>query len=119
MLERLFTYGSLMPGGQYAHLLAAAGDNWQPATVTGFIDANGWGHSVGFPALVLDASGAPIAGMVLTSATLHSLWPQLDAFEGVAYERIATEVTLGTGERVAAYIYSLHHSLHCDSVARN
>lgn len=111
MPDRLFTYGSLKPGGQYAHLLSAAGDDWQPATVTGFIDANGWGHSVGYPALILHAAGSPIAGMLLTSPALDVLWPTLDEFEGSAYHRTFTDVQLADGTVVKACVYELHASL--------
>lgn len=111
MNERLFTYGSLQPGGQYAHLLSTAGDDWQPATVTGFIDPDGWGHSIGYPALILHADGVPIPGMLITSSTLHELWPELDDFEGNAYQRVITNVTLADGTLVPAFLYTLHENL--------
>lgn len=111
MKERLFTYGSLQPGGQYAHLLIPAGDDWQPAMVTGFIDPDGWGHSVGYPALILHAVGRPIPGMLITSSKLHKLWPALDDFEGEAYQRVSTMVTLADGTQVTAFLYTLHENL--------
>lgn len=114
MPERLFTYGSLQPGGQYAHLLSAAGNDWQPATVTGFVDRDGWGHSVGYPALILHARGKQIPGKVITSSTLQKLWPQLDDFEGHAYQRIKTTISLADGSQVEAYIYCLHKALQIE-----
>ncbi len=111
MIERLFTYGSLQPGGQYAHLLTPAGDDWQPATATGFVEANGWGHSVGYPALIIHADGRPVRGQLLSSHTLHELWSMLDEFESQAYQRTITTVLLTDGSEVAAYIYTLHSSL--------
>lgn len=111
MIERLFTYGSLQPGGQYAHLLSSAGADWQPATVTGFIDPDGWGHSVGYPALILHADGVQIPGMLITSSTLQPLWPALDDFEGEAYQRVSTTVTLADGKQESAFLYALHENL--------
>jgi len=111
MLERLFTYGSLMPGKQYAHLLAEAAGEWQPATITALFDANGWGHSVGYPALIINDSGTVIEGMLLTSSLLHRLWPSLDEYEGDAYQRIVTKVSLADGSQVDAYVYELHKDL--------
>lgn len=111
MLERLFTYGSLQPGGQYVHLLAPAGADWQPATATGFVEANGWGHSIGYPALIIHADGKPVHGQLLSSYTLHELWSLLDEFEGEAYQRTITTVSLADGSEVAAYVYTLHSTL--------
>jgi len=111
MLERLFTYGSLQPGGQFAHLLTPAGEDWQPATVTGFVEANGWGHSVGYPALIIHANGNSVQGQLLSSDTLHELWTMLDDFEGHAYQRTIAMVALANGSKVSAYVYTLHSSL--------
>jgi gamma-glutamylcyclotransferase (GGCT)/AIG2-like uncharacterized protein YtfP len=105
---RLFTYGSLMPGREYAHLLEPAAGTWQPASVRGFIDANGWGHSVGFPAVILDDTGTEIPGMLLTSGVLPSLWASLDEYEGAAYQRSITQATLPDGIKVETFIYTLH-----------
>ena len=111
MVERLFTYGSLMPGREYAHLLAEAGDDWQEASLTGFVDSDGWGHSVGYPALLVHEAGFKISGMVVTSGNLHKLWPLLDDFEGPAYQRTTTEVVLANGARVIAFVYELNTAL--------
>jgi len=114
MPDRLFTYGSLMPGKQYAHLLAAAPGEWLPATVNGYVDTNGWGHSVGYPALILHEDAPPVSGMLLTSSELHKLWPQLDEYEGDAYQRVLAEVNLSDGAQVTAFVYELHQRLQVD-----
>lgn len=111
MLQRLFTYGSLMPGKAYAHLLEPAGGDWQAASVQGFIEANGWGHSIGYPALILSDTGPLVPGMLLSSRSLLPLWPQLDEYEGIAYRRIETTVRLKDGNSVTAFVYELHPSL--------
>lgn len=111
MLEHLFTYGSLQPGREYAHLLQTANGLWQPATVTGFVDANGWQHSIGYPALILHEDGQTIQGMLLSSDRLHELWSMLDEFEGDAYERVTGEVTTRFGEIIHANLYQLHRRL--------
>lgn len=111
MIERLFAYGSLQPGGQYAHLLAPAGEDWQPATATGFVESNGWGHSDGYPALIVHKDGNPVRGQLLTSNTLHELWSMLDEFEGEAYQRTVNTVALADGRQVPAHVYTLHSTL--------
>ena len=107
-----------MPGGQYAHLLDKAGNDWQPASVTGFFDVNGWGHSVGYPALLLHPQGTTITGMLLTSRTLQTLWSELDEFEGAAYLRRQATVTCKDGSQTTAAVYELHPDLHAAVLAQ-
>lgn len=118
MPPRLFTYGSLMPGRAYAHLLDPAPGEWEVASVNGFIDQNGWGHSTGFPAVILSEAGASIPGMLLTSERLPLLWPQLDDYEGDAYQRIRTRVMRSDGSYVDAFVYTLHADLQQDTYYR-
>ena len=106
-VQRLFIYGSLQPGGPNEHLLTAIGGEWEPAFVTGKLVGRGWGATMGYPGLVLDAAGTKVHGQVFSSSKLNASWDYLDEFEGDEYNRVITEVTLDSGERVQAYVYVL------------
>ena len=67
------------------------------------VDA-GWGASVGYPALVLQADGPAIDVEVFESADLPDHWARLDDFEGDGYQRVVTTVRTPTGE-MDAFIY--------------
>ncbi|MEM7048437.1 MAG: gamma-glutamylcyclotransferase family protein [Acidobacteriota bacterium] len=108
--SRLFVYGTLAPGRRNQHQLTALGGDWQPAEVRGTLHAAGWGATYGYPALILDPAGDPVSGFVLTSDKLADHWERLDAFEGEAYERVATRVRLDDGQTVEAFVYVLRPS---------
>ena len=103
---RLAVYGSLAPGKPNAHKLAGLNGTWRKGTVRGRLVEEGWGASIGFPALVLDAAGPEVAVDLLESAALVDHWPTLDAFEGAGYRRAVTTVN-ASGETFAACIYVL------------
>ena len=42
---------------------------------------------------------------MLTSDALAEAWDRLDEFEGPAYERVLTQVTLSSGVLVDAWLY--------------
>ncbi len=106
-MQRLFVYGSLQPGGPNDHILAAIDGVWTPAFVTGALVEGGWGASLGYPGLVLDAAGPKVHGQVFSSSKLDANWDYLDELEGEEYDRVITEVTLGTGAQVPAHMYVL------------
>ena len=107
MMERLFIYGSLQPGGPNEHVLAAIGGKWEPATVRGNLIEAGWGARMGYPGLVIDGSGRDIRGYIFTSPNLNAEWARLDEFEGKEYERIVALATLLGGEQVQVHVYVL------------
>jgi len=106
-VDRLFTHGSLQPGGPNQQILAALEGEWQEASVTGRLVEEDWGAEIGYPALALEEMGDPVAGWVFTSAELGEHWSRLDDFEGQGYRRVAAHVTLSDGEVVAAHVYVL------------
>jgi gamma-glutamylcyclotransferase (GGCT)/AIG2-like uncharacterized protein YtfP len=107
MPHRLFVYGTLAPGRSNAHVLAPIPGEWEPATVTGTLVAEGWGAAAGYPGIVLDEHGAEVAGFLFSSDALAEHWRRLDAFEGEGYERVLTTATRRDGIAVEAYVYAL------------
>jgi gamma-glutamylcyclotransferase (GGCT)/AIG2-like uncharacterized protein YtfP len=104
--DRLAIYGSLAPGRPNHHEVAGLRGPWITGTVHGRLVQAGWGASLGYPALVLDADGSAIDVHVLESEDLPAHWSRLDRFEGPGYERVLTTVSTATG-RVEAYVYVL------------
>jgi gamma-glutamylcyclotransferase (GGCT)/AIG2-like uncharacterized protein YtfP len=107
VLDRLFVYGSLRPGGPNEHVLNAYSGTWEPASVTGALINKGWGADLGFPGIILDEKGSEIEGYIFTPAKLSSFWATLDEFEGEAYLRTLTKVKLKNGNLVDAYVYTI------------
>ncbi|MEL6223067.1 MAG: gamma-glutamylcyclotransferase [Cyanobacteria bacterium J06626_14] len=106
-MDKLFTYGSLQPGGPNEHVLTTLGGEWSPATIKGNLVEAGWGAQMGYPGLVIDADGNDVHGHVFTSSRLSAKWVDLDEFEGEQYERVTASVTLLSGKHVQAYVYVL------------
>ncbi len=107
MLDRLFVYGSLQPGGDNAHILSDLSGHWEPGVVHGTLMSEGWGADLGYPGIVLDDNGPRVAGFVFSSVELGTAWKMLDEFEGQEYERQSVSVELQSGGRVMANIYAL------------
>lgn len=108
MTERLFVYGTLCPGRPNAHLLENIGGSFSKATVRGTLHDQGWGATMGYPAVKLNPEGDIVNGYVFQSDKLQQHWPTLDEFEGEAYKRITTSALLENGETVSAWLYSLN-----------
>jgi gamma-glutamylcyclotransferase (GGCT)/AIG2-like uncharacterized protein YtfP len=107
MIQRLFVYGTLMPGGPNERVLSGIEGSWEPASVTGILLEEGWGAEMGYPGIVLNEHGNEIQGFLLSSEKLSEHWTRLDEFEGKAYERVLTVVNLKDNRTVNAFIYAL------------
>ena len=105
--ERLFVYGTLVPGGPNEHILKEIGGTFTPATVRGRLVEAGWGATMGYPGIVFDDETQRVEGVVLESGNLAAHWDKLDAFEGPGYERVSRLATLADGTEVTAYVYAL------------
>ena len=88
----LAVYGSLAPGRENHHVVAPLGGEWTEGVVEGDFAAEGWGATLGYPALRPRVGGAAVSVHVLNSPALAAAWPALDAFEGVEYRRILVPV---------------------------
>ena len=111
MTDRLFAYGTLVPGRANEHVLADVSGTWQPATVKGTLFEEGWGAAAGYPGVVLDEIGGEVDGYVLTAEYLATHWGRLDEFEGDGYARVITSAELGDGTVVEAHIYALNRNV--------
>lgn len=110
MIQRLFVYGPLGPGRPNQHILLDIGGTFEPASVSGILHSEGWGAAMGYPAIELADGGETVSGFLFSSETLSAHWSRLDEFEGEAYKRVLTRVTLEDGSTTEAYIYELKQS---------
>ena len=107
MTDNLFVYGTLCPGKPNAHILTDIGGEFVSASVKGSLHQEGWGATMGYPAIRLDDNAEPVAGFVFQSPQLSQHWQALDDFEGSAYRRVSTPVRLENGEQIQAWVYTL------------
>lgn len=107
---RLATYGSLAPGRTNHHELDGLVGVWSEGVVRGQLVQDGWGATIGYPAIVLDPDGPVVAIWVFDSPDLSHHWNRLDAFEGPGYERVVVSVDTPDGDS-EAYIYALRQPL--------
>lgn len=105
--RRLAVYGSLAPGKENHHVVADLAGSWEEGFVRGVLHPEGWGATMGYPALRWDPGGERIAVHLLTSDDLPGAWPRLDRFEGPAYRRIWIPVERPGKEPVVANLYAL------------
>ena len=104
--RRLAVYGTLQPGAGNHHELDGLQGGWTRGVVRGKLYPNGHGAAAGYPGLVVDDAGEPVAVQVLESEDLPQHWERLDAFEGLGYRRIVVPVETGGGT-VEACLYAL------------
>jgi Gamma-glutamyl cyclotransferase, AIG2-like len=79
---RLIVYGSLAPGEVNAFMLAGLPGEWRPCCIRGHL-----GAYLGFKSFRYDPRGLEHPAWLLVSAALPRIIPELDDFEGEAYER--------------------------------
>ena len=102
----LFIYGTLAPGRPNHHHMSMIEGRWEPAWLRGSLHAQGWGASLGYPAITPDPSADEVEGFLFRGA-LAAHWQRLDAFEGEAYERRVVTVRLADGTNIDAFVYAL------------
>lgn len=107
MIQRLFVYGTLLPGRANAHILAPISGHWQPASVRGHLHPQGWGATLGYPAIVPDVDAPVVHGQLFSAPALDAHWARIDAFEGEGYCRVLAPVRLADGSSVDAWLYAL------------
>lgn len=105
MTARLFVHGTLALGHPDQHALADVPRTW--ATVTGHLHRENRSADMGYPCLIPDERGEPLAGFIFSSRELDAHPPRLDAFEGPGYRRIIAATHLDDGTEVPAPVYAL------------
>jgi gamma-glutamylcyclotransferase (GGCT)/AIG2-like uncharacterized protein YtfP len=103
---RLATYGTLAPGRANHGQLSDLHGRWLAGHVRGVLVDAGWGATLGYPGLILDADGPMVEVQVFESEELVREWSRLDAFEGPGYRRVPIEVSTADGP-ASASIYVL------------
>lgn len=84
--RRLVAYGTLGPGGPNHGLVAHVQGQWREVVIAGQI-----GTVDGLPAFRRVSDGPAQSVDLFESVDLPDLWPELDAFEGLRYQRILIE----------------------------
>lgn len=97
--ERLIVYGTLVPGGQYHHLLADMAATWEKCLIQGSL-----GSYQGYPSFKWNPAGESYPAWLVTSPLLPAKFRELDDFEGRAYTRRLIPAQVGS-RLVIAYIY--------------
>lgn len=97
--QRLIVYGTLAPGEVNYFLLAGMGGTWERCVIKGSM-----GQWYGFKAFRWDPEGEEHPAWLLTSPGLPEKFPELDAFEGEAYQRTIIPAQVGS-RRALAHIY--------------
>jgi gamma-glutamylcyclotransferase (GGCT)/AIG2-like uncharacterized protein YtfP len=103
--HRLIVYGSLRPGRENHHHLAAVPGAWRPGWITGVLHDRGWGAGMGYPALEWSPTAGPVEADLFTSTHLGAHWQRLDRFEGADYERIVAPFYDETGVVALGNVY--------------
>jgi len=102
--HRLATYGTLAPGRANHHQLDGLAGSWREGITRGHLVPEGWGASLGYPALIRDPAGEAVPVHLFESADLPAHWVRLDEFEGPGYRRVMATIELAEGA-VDAWIY--------------
>ena len=96
---KLIVYGSLAPGGVNAFMLAGLVGEWHPCRIRGRM-----GAYQGFKSFRYDPQGPEHPAWLFSSADLPRIIPELDDFEGEAYERRIIPARVN-GRWVMAQVY--------------
>ncbi|MDA0790510.1 MAG: gamma-glutamylcyclotransferase [Proteobacteria bacterium] len=110
MTERLFVYGTLMPGRCNENYLAAIPGAWMKGFVRGIHFPEGYGATAGYPVLVPANDAPPVPGFIFEADFTDAHWQTLDDFETDAYERRLLPVVTGDGTQLNAYVYVLNRA---------
>jgi hypothetical protein len=101
---RLIVYGSLAPGGVNAFMLAGLVGGGDPCRIRGRM-----GAYLGFKSFRYDPQGREHPAWLFSSADLPRIIPELDDFEGEAYERRIIPARV-SGRWVMAQVYAGKYS---------
>jgi gamma-glutamylcyclotransferase (GGCT)/AIG2-like uncharacterized protein YtfP len=103
VLDRLFVYGTMRKGQTARSLIANQITRCEPASTAGEIYA----FPMGYPGFCEGDGRGQVHGEVLWLTDLAATFGLLDAYEGADFARVIKQVTLGTGEELWTWIYTL------------
>ena len=106
-MQRLFVYGTLVPGQANHKVLEPLQGSWEAATLRGILLQEGWGAAMGCPGIIPTEEGEDVKGFVFSSEHLQDYWPKLDEFEGEGYDRTLVKIQVPGKGDVEAYVYAL------------
>lgn len=87
--SKLAIYGSLAPGRENEHVLAAIGGSWRDGfSIAGTREEKGWGSALGYPGVHWGVGDGVVDVLLFESDALPRHWTDLDAFEGDEYARL-------------------------------
>jgi gamma-glutamylcyclotransferase (GGCT)/AIG2-like uncharacterized protein YtfP len=109
--QQLIVYGSLAPGGPSHGILADLQGDWVKGYVTGELLERGWSAAMSYPALKWCPEGGKIEAFLFVSEELPRLWPRLDDFEGLEYQRIWVPFWTPDGEVSVGNVYAMESDL--------
>lgn len=90
--RHLAVYGSLAPGKENHHVLAGLRGSWSEGYVEGVLSPDGWGMTMGYPAIRWQPGAGRVPVHLFASDDLPDNWERIDAFEGPQYVRILVPV---------------------------
>ena len=102
VLDRLFVYGTLRQGQTARSLIANQIQRCVPASTVGSLYA----FPMGYPGYT-DGGECRVKGEVIWLTELAATFGLLDAYEGLDFVRVIRQVSLDTGEKVWAWVYTL------------
>ena len=103
-ISHIAFYGTLRPGQPNHHVVANIDGSWSQGNVQGQLRAEGWGHALGHPGLVIHEGSDWIDVELLESAVLPKHLKRLDEFEGKDYKRVVAEIHTEAGV-IPAWMY--------------
>jgi gamma-glutamylcyclotransferase (GGCT)/AIG2-like uncharacterized protein YtfP len=107
-VPRLAVYGSLAPGRENHYLLSKYPGTWSSGRVRGDVINAGWGAAGGYLGLIPRDDGPWVAVQVFESKSLADAWLELDAFEGIEYQRVLIPVYSDDAEARLLYLANIY-----------
>tara|TARA_B100000963_G_scaffold357876_1_gene381090 strand:- start:1658 stop:1984 length:327 start_codon:yes stop_codon:yes gene_type:complete len=102
MINYLFVYGTLKPGGEANHYFDQIQGSWFDAYCFGnWVDD----IDIGYPIISLNKNGEKIEGKLFYSNQLKNIIKKIDEYEGEEYKRVIAKIHLFNGSLVKAFVY--------------
>ena len=108
---RLAVYGSLAPGRENTHVLAAIDGSWSEGfSIAGVREEKGWGSALGYPGVHWGVGDGDVEVLLFESPALPQHWAALDEFEGDEYARLYVSLWRDGKAEDVAFAYVIRQS---------